>query len=121
MEIQLSRGEWKLMEQLWAESPLTITQLTAQLQPETGWGKHTVITMLGRLEAKGAVAHEAGERAKQFSPAISRANAAIQETEGLLEKIYGGRLGLLVNDFVEQRGITEEERAELLKILSPDR
>lgn len=38
-EIQLSPGEWKLMERLWAESPQTITRLTAALQPVAGWGK----------------------------------------------------------------------------------
>lgn len=116
-EVQLSPGEWKLMEQLWAESPQTITRLTAVLQPTAGWGKHTVITMLNRLEAKGAVAHAEGGPAKRFYPCIPRAEAALQETETLLQKVYGGSLGLLVNSFVSQKGITEAERAELLRIL----
>lgn len=116
-EIQLSPGEWKLMERLWAESPQTITRLTAALQPVAGWGKHTVITMLNRLEAKGAVRHDEGGPAKQFYPRIARAEAALQETEQLLQKVYGGSLGLLVNAFVAQKGITEAERAELLRIL----
>lgn len=117
MEIQLSANEWKLMEQLWEQSPQTITQLTARLQPLNGWGKHTVITMLNRLEAKGAVAYTEGERARQYSPCVPRAQAAMQETETLLQKVYGGSLGLLVNAFVEQKGISEEERAQLLAIL----
>lgn len=116
-KVQLSPGEWKLMEQLWAESPQTITRLTAALQPAAGWGKHTVITMLNRLEAKGAVTHAEGGPAKQFSPCIPRAEAALQETETLLQRVYGGSLGLLVNSFVEQKGITEAERDELLRIL----
>ena len=116
-EIQLSPGEWKLMEQLWAESPQTITRLTAALQAPAGWSKHTIITMLNRLEAKGAVRHDEGGPAKQFYPLVPRAEAALQETESLLQKVYGGSLGLLVNAFVAQKGITEEERAELLQIL----
>ena len=55
MKVNLSDGEWKLMNKLWQGAPLTITQLTAALHSETGWGKHTVITMLSRLEGKGAV------------------------------------------------------------------
>lgn len=116
-EIQLSPGEWKLMEQLWAESPQTITRLTAALQAPAGWSKHTIITMLNRLEAKGAVRHDEGGPAKQFYPLVPRAEAALQETESLLQKVYGGSLGLLVNAFVAQKGITEEERAELMQIL----
>lgn len=36
-------------------APRTITQLTAALREDAGWDKHTAITMLSRLEAKGAV------------------------------------------------------------------
>ena len=57
MKINLSDGEWKLMIQLWEGAPKTIAQLTAALKEETEWEKHTVITMLSRLEAKGAVQH----------------------------------------------------------------
>ena len=64
-QISLSDSEWKLMNRLWERSPMTIMELTAALRAETGWAKNTVITMLSRLEAKGAVRPEQGERAKQ--------------------------------------------------------
>ena len=54
MSCNLTDAEWKLMHRLWETAPQTITQLTAALREETGWEKHTVITMLSRLEAKGA-------------------------------------------------------------------
>ena len=60
--IHLSDGEWKIMNLLWQQAPRTITQLTAALEQETDWSKHTVITMLNRMEKKGAVCHEEGER-----------------------------------------------------------
>ena len=117
MNVELSAGEWKLMNQLWQNAPRTITQLVADLADDTGWAKHTVITMLNRLEAKGAVRHEEGGRAKEYYPAVEKAGVALRETESLLDRIYGGSLGLLVNAFVEQKGISESERAQLLKIL----
>ena len=70
MTINLSDSEWKLMNHLWAKSPRTITELTAAVREETGWSKNTVITMLSRLEAKGAVAHEEGGRAKRYTPLL---------------------------------------------------
>jgi len=72
MKINLSDSEWKLMNCLWSRSPRTITELTAALRTDTGWSKNTVITMLSRLEAKGAVRHEEGERAKRYFPVIDR-------------------------------------------------
>ena len=116
MKVNLSEGEWKLMNRLWQESPLTITQLTAQLQEETGWGKHTVITMLSRLEAKGAVQHN-GETPKGYSPLLLRADAERRETKSFLDKVYGGRLGLMMSAMVDAQSLTADDMAELSAIL----
>ncbi len=42
--IRLSDGEWNLMNLLWEHAL------------DTGWGKHTVMTMLSRLERRGGSA-----------------------------------------------------------------
>lgn len=117
MKINLSDGEWKLMIQLWEGAPKTIAQLTAALKEETEWEKHTVITMLSRLEAKGAVRHEEGGRAKRYFPALRREDAARDETESFLSKVYGGSLGLMMSAMVESRQLTESDIAELSAIL----
>ena len=116
-QISLSDNEWKLMGRLWERSPRTIMELTADLREETGWSKNTIITMLSRLEAKGAVRHEEGGRAKAYYPAVDRETAARAETESFLGKVYGGSLGLLVSAMVESRVLTEEDLAELSAIL----
>ena len=117
MQINLSDSEWKLMNHLWDSAPRTITELTAAVKDDTGWSKNTVITMLSRLEAKGAVRHEEGARAKAYYPAVDRETAARAETESFLGKVYGGSLGLLVSAMVESRALTEEDLAELSAIL----
>ena len=117
MNVSLSDGEWKLMNRLWEHAPRTITELTAALREETGWSKNTIITMLSRLEAKGAVTHTEGQRAKQYSPLILRAQDAQEETESFLSKVYGGSLGSLVNAMVSSRALTEADLEELSAIL----
>ena len=117
MNVSLSDGEWKLMNRLWEHAPRTITELTAALREETGWSKNTIITMLSRLEAKGAVTNTEGQRAKQYSPLILRAQAAQEETESFLSKVYGGSLGSLVNAMVSSRALTEADLEELSAIL----
>ena len=109
MSCNLTDAEWKLMHRLWEQSPQTITQLTAALSAETGWEKHTVITMLTRLEAGG--------RAKQFYPAVAQSDAARTETESFLGKVYGGSLGLMMSAMVEGRALTQEDIDELTAIL----
>ena len=67
----LSNGEWTLMHALWERQPATVAQLVHALAPETGWSKHTVMTMLSRLEQKGAVSCTQGERAREYSAPVS--------------------------------------------------
>ena len=47
--VALTEAEWKIMLLLWEKSPWTMMELTRALAEDTGWSKHTVITMLKRL------------------------------------------------------------------------
>ena len=115
--INLSDSEWKLMNRLWERSPMTIMELTAAAKAETGWSKNTVITMLSRLEAKGAVRCEQGERAKRYYPTLEQKDAARAETESFLGMVYGGSLGMMMSAMVESRGLSQADIAELSAIL----
>lgn len=115
-KINLSDGEWKLMNKLWVE-PMTIMELTGALKDETGWGKNTVITMLSRLEGKGAVRCAQEGRAKRYFPVTEQKDAARAETENFLGKVYGGSLGLMMSAMVESKGLSKSDIAELAAIL----
>ncbi|MDD4627149.1 MAG: BlaI/MecI/CopY family transcriptional regulator [Syntrophomonas sp.] len=115
--INLSDGEWIIMNVLWKSAPQTITKLTSALKESTGWSKHTIITMLNRMESKGAVRYEQGVKAKQYYPAVERAETALEETESFLDKVYSGSLGLMVNTMVEKNSLSKEEIEELYAIL----
>ena len=117
MKVHLSDGEWKLMNKLWDASPRTMMELTALVREDTCWCKSTVITMLSRLEAKGAVCHEEGQRAKQYYPLIRQEDAARAETESFLSRVYGGSLGLMMSAMVDSHALTEEDIAQLSAIL----
>ena len=115
--VSLSDGEWKIMNWLWESEGRTITELTAALQEETGWDKHIVITMLNRMEKKGAVSHRQDGRAKVFYPIVSRGEVSMQETRGFLKKVYRGSLGMMINAMVEDQALSGEEIQELYDIL----
>lgn len=115
--MKLSDGEWKIMQLLWQESPQTMTQLTKALATDTGWTKHTVISYLKRMEEKGAVRYQMNGRAKQFYPSIEERDAELQETKQFLEKVFQGKLGLLLHTMVQQQSFTDAEFRELQEIL----
>lgn len=115
--VDLSPGEWRIMEKLWEKSPRTLMELVRELAGDTGWSKSTVVTMVGRLENKGAVAYDEGGRARLYRPTVTRDQAALSETEGLLRRVYRGSVGLLVNTLADGRGLTQEDIDELSAIL----
>lgn len=115
--MKLSDGEWKIIQLLWKESPQTIIQLTKNLDLETGWTKHTVISYLKRMEDKGAVSYQTEGRTKQFYPLIEERDAELQETKDFLNKVFQGKLGLLLHTMVEQQDFTRDEIEELQSIL----
>ena len=115
--IGLSNGEWKLMHVLWESAPCTITQLVELLRDDTGWGKHTIITMLTRLEKKGAVTHKEGGRAKLFYPAVERSDTQLQETRNFLSRLYGGSLEPMVSTMMQEESLSQKEIEELYTIL----
>lgn len=116
-QLSLSAGEWQIMECLWENSPRTLMEMVRELSPSTGWHKSTIVTMVGRLEAKGAVGYIEGGRARLYSPSISRDQAALQETESLLHRVYRGSVGMMVNTLADGRGLSREDIADLTAIL----
>ena len=117
MKTELSDGEWTLMKVLWESAPMTITQLTGAMKDRTGWSKHTIISMLSRLEAKGAVGYRDNGRAKAYFPVLQRSDAARRETRHFLDKVYGGRLGLMLNAMVDSKALSQADIEELSAIL----
>lgn len=117
MKTELSDGEWTLMKTLWESAPMTITQLTTALKDSTGWSKHTVISMLSRLEAKGAVCYQSNGRAKVYSPALPHEDAVQRETSRFLDKVFDGHLGVMLNAVMDSRPLTQADLDELSAIL----
>ena len=116
MKLNLSDSEWKLMNRLWSDAPMTITELTAAMRDETGWSKNTVHTYLKRMEAKGLVKIERSSPAP-YSAGAAREDCARQERDELLNKVYGGAAGDLIAAFLKETHISADEAARLRKLL----
>jgi len=115
--IKLSEAEWKLMNVLWDTPYITIRNLTELFAKDTEWEKHTIITMLRRLEKKGAVSYRQTGRAKEFYAIINREKTTEEEAESFLERVYQGSLSLMLNQLVSRNKLSEEERKELRRML----
>ena len=113
----LTEAEWKIMLKLWDHAPQTMMELTRSLESETGWSKHTVITMLKRMKGKGTVLIDETGPVKLYAPAVSRDRVAKEQTETLLSRLFGGKPSLLVSELLENGALDEEELEALRKLL----
>ncbi len=114
----LTEAEWKIMLKLWDHAPQTMMELTRSLAKETGWSKHTVITMLKRMKVKGTVDIDESGSVKKYAPAVSRDRVAKEQTETLLNRLFGGKPSMLVSELLEQGALDEEEKAALRRLLA---
>lgn len=116
-KVHLSNSEWEIMNVLWEFSCATISQIVTKLNEKKFWDKHTVITLLNRMEKKGAVAYRRNERAKEYYSIISQNDTVMQESEQFLNRVFAGSLSLMVNTFLNNEKIKKEEIDELYKII----
>ena len=68
----LTEAEWQIMEYLWEHGPATGRQATEYIEEQTGWNRSTTLTLLGRLEAKGAVSASKENGKKVFIPVLKQ-------------------------------------------------
>ena len=116
-QIALTEAEWTVMECLWEKSPRTGRETVEWLNQKMGWTRSTILTMLRRLEAKGAVAGDTERELKTFRPLIAREEVAVRETESLLDRAYKGSLSLLVSSLTKKQSLPQKEIDELYAIL----
>ena len=115
--VALTSAEWSVMECLWERAPRTGRELSEALEKVNGWSRSTTLTLLRRLEDKGAVGTETEGRVKAFLPLVSREEAALRETENLLSRVYQGSLSLMVSAFTKKQALSRGELEELYAIL----
>ena len=114
----LTQAEWSVMECLWEAGPLTGREVTRRMEKSCGWSRSTTLTLLGRLEAKGAVAGAPEEKGpKVFRPLLGREDAALEETRDFLGRVYQGSLSLMVSALTKKQALSREELDELYELL----
>ncbi len=116
--INLSDGEWKLMNLLWEKAPRTIGEMVDALSSDTGWNKSTIFVMLNRMLEKEIILVEEGGRCKQYYPLLPKEKATARETESFLSKVYGGSIGMMVASMAGQKTLSKEDIEELYGILA---
>ena len=112
-QINLTPAEWNIMESLWTKAPQTGRELAESM----AGSRSTTLTLLKRLMDKKIVLCSTGGTKNTFSPAVQREDAALQETETFLDRVYQGSLSMMVSALTRRQALPQEEIDELYELL----
>lgn len=118
--VSISDAEWAVMELLWEKSPRASAELCVLLEASRDWKRATVMTLLGRLIAKGVVTTKGTARRLSYLPAVPRERCVAKETRGFLDRLFKGALLPMVAHCIEHQKISPKELAELRALLNQE-
>ena len=115
--MQISEAESIVMDVLWRTHPLAAEDVVAALGAAQQWQEATIKTLLNRLLKKGAIAAAKDGRRFLYSPVLQREDWVHGESQGLLERLFGGRVAPLVAHFSQHRKLSKADIAQLRRLL----
>ena len=119
MSNRVSESEYKVMEVLWQESPLSSGEVVARLQ-QTDWTEKTVKSFLNRLVKKQVVSFTRDGRRYLYSPAVARDQVLGEESSSLLNRVFNGDIKQLLATFVQNKQLSQEELDYLKGLLDEE-
>ena len=115
-EINISESEWTVMEYLWNNPMVTITEIRKALS-STGWSDSTIKTLVRRLVSKNAVAINDEAATFRYYPLISQQECRLKETKSFINRVYDGSVSMLVTNLAADSNLTDKETEELLALI----
>lgn len=107
MELRLFDSERKVLEVLWDSGDLSARELAQRLQAQVGWSKTTTYTVIKKCISKKAVSRT--DPGFLCHPLVTREEVREQETDALIDKMYGGSADLLVSALLGRKRLSAEE------------
>ena len=113
----LADGEYRLLSLVWDHEPIPSGQLVRLCEEEFGWKKSTTYTVLKRLCDRGIFQNEGGT----VTSRLSRADYDTAQSQQFVEESFSGSLPAFITAFTRRKKLTEDEIAELQKLIDQNR
>jgi len=114
---QITAAESQVMEALWRRGDCTAEELVAEVKQDQPWGDATVKTLINRLLKKGAIRSERMAGRHQYRAMVQREDYVTSESQGLLDRLFGGELTPLISHFAEHRKLSPTEVSRLKALI----
>ena len=106
------------METLWAQGPQTAEEIVQAVAPAQQWGEATVKTLINRLLKKKALTSKRTGGRELYSALVTREAYVTGESQGLLDRLFGGQIAPLVAHYAKHRALSPEEITRLKALIA---
>ena len=107
----------RFAEIIWDREPVGSTELVRLAEEALGWKKSTTYTVLKRLCDRGIFQNEGGT----VTSRLSRADYDTAQSQQFVEESFSGSLPAFITAFTRRKKLTEDEIAELQKLIDQNR
>jgi predicted transcriptional regulator len=114
----ITAAESQVMDVVWAADGAGVADILAAVGPANGWGEATVRTLIHRLIRKKALRSERRRGLVVYAPLVRREAWVTAESQGLLDRLFGGQLAPLVAHFARERALSPEDVARLKRLVT---
>jgi len=112
---KITDGELRVLEVLWEKAPVAAGEVVAVLKEKADWNRNTTYTFLNRLVDKNVIRRE--EPGFVCTPLYTRDEVRVSEARSFLDRMYEGSLQILVTSFINNEAVSDQEIAELKKLI----
>ena len=117
MTTSISDAEGQVMEVLWRTNPLGTDEIAQALEGQQDWQLATIKTLVNRLLTKGAISAEKEGRRYLYTPVLQRDAWLKEQSMGLVDRLFDGRLAPLVAHFSSHRKLKKADIEALRALL----
>jgi len=117
MKDTLTPNEWIVMNALWEESPMMLSEVIQRIGTRADWNYKTYQSYILILQKKGFISAEKRGRDKLYSPAVSKAECVDSEKKSLLGKLERDAVGMLIAGMVQDSDLSATSYRELKDLL----
>ena len=114
----LTEAELRLMEILWENGPMTVSQVVDNLPKRVSLAYNTVLTTLRILEKKGYLGHTKDGRAFIYETLVDLNQAVRNVLRYVMEKFFNRSAELLVLKVLEDERVDHKELERLTKLIA---
>jgi predicted transcriptional regulator len=113
-----SPAEWEILQFITARQAATGREVADHFATTRGWARTTVITMIERLRDKGYLLRDESGSVHRYAPSEPKADLMRSLVRDFVQKALGGSVSPFVAYLGDEANLSEEEVAELRRVLS---